>query len=87
MAHRLNDNAEVGTYIYQPHHPAHAGVVIEVLERMPHYGHIVRILWLDGNTTQEMSTHLNDFEELIEDHKQKLETHGKTLDRLKGLIF
>jgi hypothetical protein len=87
MAHRLNDNAEVGTYVYQPFHPAHAGVVIAVLEKLPNYGHLVRVLWLDGNTTQEMSTHLSNFGSLIDDHKHKLATHTETLDKLKGLIF
>ena len=83
MAYRLS-KPEVGMTVYKPYSPAHAGVIIDVEEVAPHrFG----VLWLNGEKTIEAPYDVCDFDALIEDHRKKLATHLKTLDRLKGLIY
>ena len=85
MAYRMN-KPEVGMNVYEPYHPTRAGVVTTVRYKKL-YGYQVRVLWLSGETTEVVSSYLSDFDELIADHRKKLATHLKTLDRLKGLIY
>ena len=85
MAYRMN-KPEVGMYVYEPYCPVRAGVITAVLGKTP-YDYKIRVLWLSGEITEVVSNCLKDFDTLIEDHRKKLATHLKTLDRLKGLIY
>lgn len=80
----------VGKLVYKPYNPARCGKVIQDCGMYRHGKgllpfRLVEVCWLKGDTTIEEINHLQDFEELVAEHKRKYERHSATIERLRKI--
>lgn len=95
LSSKVADNDVVGALVYEAYSTVKCGKVIEDLgpqkvtklhgETFVSTFHDLRVRWLKGGESIVSSSKLNNFEELVEDHRRKLERHMKTLEALKLL--
>lgn len=87
VSQRIKEGTIVGALVYEAYTPAKCGKVLEDLGPTGSgYFHRLKVRLLkNGEEKIYGSGILNDFEELIADHKRKYERHLATLEKLKAL--
>lgn len=78
----------IGDYVYESYKPLNPGKVIRTISDTTHteedpsiqggitfHENILEVKFLNGETKLINTMHLADFQELIDDHKKKLQTH------------
>lgn len=84
---KVSDGSIVGALVYEAYTPAKCFKVIEDLGLCAgsSFFHNLRVKNLKGIESVKSSAGLNDFEELVADHKRKYDRHLATLEKLKAL--
>jgi hypothetical protein len=84
----IRDKKIVGTAVYESYRPAKCGMVIADLGPTDGgYFHTLRVRYLKDGVERDIdSGRLNDFNELVADHKRKYENHLATLQKLNRLL-
>lgn len=88
VAQRIANGTIVGSFVYRAYTPAKCGVVLADLGPIGESGyfHTLRVKMLtNGNVVDMVSGGLNDYEELVEDHRKKLAGHVSKLEKLFNL--
>lgn len=80
----------VGKLVYKPYTPTRCGKVIQDCGMYRHGKgllpfRLVGVKWLKGDTTIEEIEHLQDFEDLVAEHKRKFERHSVTAEKLRDI--
>jgi len=88
----IKDEIKIGTYVYLHHRPQNIGKITKI--GGPHYpgtdipNVIVRWMKPRKEKSEEFiwAIYLNSFNTLIADHRKKLETHIKNLEKAKLIL-
>lgn len=81
---KVQNGTSVGAFVYRAYTPAKCGVVIEDLGPIGNgYFHRLKVKMINGKVEEIESGLLNDYEELIADHKKKYDGHMAKLEKLK----
>lgn len=83
---RIIDGTVVGAFVYEAYTPSRCGVVIRDLGPIGNgYFHKLEIKYRKGEIKVRDSGQVNDYEELIADHKRKYDNHLSVLEQLRKM--